>query len=426
MKKKDEESQELAGPIRFQVLNDNFFIDDTPLRGKCISHEDGSYEVADPNLRPELEILEKYGNVKIIKAGSCRTSIPQLPYEEDGIFVCDAFFVGTENVANRTIVLQDIEDTEQSIRVVNEAGVMYDGLRKIHGTIRIETNKQGKARYALTDHEDLNESEEDPTEDAAAVLIKFPELIGVLGIRQKATIISISGEIMSKVQALGVKIFNASQNLFKHGTGTGSPIVAGPLFTQSRVFIKPAGHHGVGDIQNFTLGEVLYRCVSQPRAAVVGVVKVSPNRIKIDYPDEPILNLSENHLKYIPTLLDSPPFPLYRTLTEDEEKAIMLSNIRGFYTFLEKNKLTTRDVLDMIPGEVLKIANNGTDLAVYYCLSKQPTEIAISDLYELLGTHNNIHIGISISNLEENGFVDKKWGDELDRSDRFVSLKKSL
>jgi len=63
----DEEHLKSAGPIEFYVLNENFYIDETPLKGKYVSHIDGSYEVSDPALRPDLEILEKYGNVKIIK-----------------------------------------------------------------------------------------------------------------------------------------------------------------------------------------------------------------------------------------------------------------------------------------------------------------------------------------------------------------------
>lgn len=59
--------------MRFSVLKDDFFVDDTPLKGKCKaidSENDALYEVDDIGLKPELDLLEKYGLIKLIKSDS--------------------------------------------------------------------------------------------------------------------------------------------------------------------------------------------------------------------------------------------------------------------------------------------------------------------------------------------------------------------
>ena len=59
--------------MRFSVLKDDFFVDDTPLKGKCKSLDEGEgaiYEVDDIGLKPELDLLEKYGLIKLIKSDS--------------------------------------------------------------------------------------------------------------------------------------------------------------------------------------------------------------------------------------------------------------------------------------------------------------------------------------------------------------------
>ena len=59
--------------LRFNVLKDDFFVDDTPLKGKyktLDSENDIIYEVDDIGLKPELDLLERYGLIKLIKSES--------------------------------------------------------------------------------------------------------------------------------------------------------------------------------------------------------------------------------------------------------------------------------------------------------------------------------------------------------------------
>lgn len=59
--------------MRFNILKDDFFVDDTPLKGKYKALDEGegaTYEVDDIGLKPELDLLEKYGLIRLIKSDS--------------------------------------------------------------------------------------------------------------------------------------------------------------------------------------------------------------------------------------------------------------------------------------------------------------------------------------------------------------------
>ena len=60
--------------LRFVIINDNFCIEDTPLKGKYKVNNSGGadaviYEIDDLTLRPELELLQKYGFLRLVKEG---------------------------------------------------------------------------------------------------------------------------------------------------------------------------------------------------------------------------------------------------------------------------------------------------------------------------------------------------------------------
>ena len=59
--------------MRFILLKEDFFVDDTPLKGKCkaCNEEEATiYEVDDIGLKSELDLLERYGILRLIKTDS--------------------------------------------------------------------------------------------------------------------------------------------------------------------------------------------------------------------------------------------------------------------------------------------------------------------------------------------------------------------